>query len=124
MEILNLIFTYVIGPAVTLLFGGWIGKRMAKAEAAKKDAETAKELNESKALELENIQTGLKIYREMTEDLTNRLKEREGALMDLKHQLEEIASQNKELLTKMTHLERDYSKLQKNYNDLKNSINK
>lgn len=124
MEIVNLIFTWVIGPTVTLLIGGWVGSRMAKAEAAKKDAETAKELNESKALELENIQTGLKIYREMTEDLTNRLKEREGALMDLKLQLEEIASQNKELLTKMTHLERDYSKLQKNYNDLKNSINK
>lgn len=101
-------YLYVIAPVVAGLVGWFTGRR-------KQNAET-------KTDELANVTEAIKIWREMAEDFKTQLTEKDSALNDLKVQMQVITDQNKELLLKMTALEKDYSKLQKNYNDLKNNL--
>lgn len=115
MEILNLIFTWIIGPGVTLVLGGIIGKKMANAEAAKKTAEV-------KTNELDNVSAAIAIWRETAEILNTKLAGRDDAINELKLQLEKVIAQNKELLRDMTILKKDYKKLSDSYNALKKSI--
>ena len=79
---------------------------------------------EAKTSELTNVEHAIRIWRELSEELTKKLDDREKAIEGLKTQLQEISEQNKILLTKMTTMESDHKRLQKSYNELKNSISR
>ncbi len=102
------LFIYVIGPAVTILLTWLTAMRKYRAE--------------TKTDELANVTEAIKIWRELAESFESKLAEKESAFKELKSQLEFITKQNGEMIEKMTALEKDYNKLQKNYNDLKNSL--
>lgn len=116
---LDQIFTYVIAPIVTVictaLGTNWFNKRKSRAEAIAME-------DTNRATELQNTQEAIKIWRELAETFEKKLSEREDSISDLKTQLDIITAQNKELLTKINALEKDYDKLQRNYNELKNSL--
>ena len=113
------IFTYVIAPIVTVICTSlgttWFNKRKSRAEAIALE-------DTNRASELQNTQEAIKIWRELAETFQQKLSERESSMTDLKTQLDIITAQNKELLTKVDVLEKDYFKLLRNYNELKNSL--
>lgn len=79
---------------------------------------------EAKTSELTNVEHAIRIWRELSEELTKKLDDREKAIEGLKSQLQEISQQNKTLLIKMNSMESDHKRLQKSYNELKNSISR
>lgn len=109
-ELVITILTYLVAPIATVAITTFFNKRKYKAEA-----------NQS---ELGNVEQAVKIWRETAERLEEMLASRELSEKELKEELSFIKSQNAELLIKFTHLERDYSKLQRNYNDLKTRLSK
>lgn len=116
---LEQIFTYVIAPLVTVICTSlgttWFNKRKSRAEAIALE-------DQNRSSELQNTEAAIKIWRELAESFEQKFTERESAITDLKTQLDIITAQNKELLIKMNALEKDYDKLQRNYNELKNSL--
>ena len=108
MNIIEIIATYVVGPLVTALVAYLIGKRKVNAEASKN--------------ELDNVEQAIKIWREMAEDLTGKLGQRDATISEQNAKLDKLLNQNTHLLNKVNALERDYNKLQKNYEALKQEL--
>lgn len=108
MNSLEIIATYVVGPVLTALIAYLIGKRKTNAEAKKN--------------ELENVEGAIKIWREMAEAMTGKLDQRDATISEQNVKLDKLLTQNTHLLNKVNALERDYNKLQKNYEALKQEI--
>jgi len=84
METITTILTTTIPPAVTAWLGWYVGKRKQNAEAY--------------ASELDNVEKALAIYRNMVNDLSDKIK-------DFEEQLEHANQKVKELQTQLVKAE-------------------
>ena len=104
-EILIAIFG-VTGTIVTGLFTYKLGVRNSKITELKEKQDTQK-------TELANVDEGMRMWRELSERLEEKLKKSEAVnelYIDLKRQYSEILAQNKTLIEKVDHLERELIK--------------
>lgn len=119
MSTLELIMMYVIGPIITIgasVVTYSLGRRKASAEA--------------KSNELDNTEKAIAIWRNLAEDMTHKLQERESLILEMKEQMDRILlqnnelihqnaillKQNKQLILKVNALERDIIEFQKKVN--------
>jgi chromosome condensin MukBEF ATPase and DNA-binding subunit MukB len=107
-DVLVNILSYVVAPIVTIYVTNFFVRKKVQAEV--------------KTNELQNVEGAIKIWRELAESFEQKLNEKEEAFAELKKQLEFITSQNREMISKLTLLEKDYDKLKRNYITLKKSL--
>lgn len=117
MSTIEIIFTYGVGPIITII-GTWVAFKTKQ----KKDADKAELI--ARKSELENVEKAIKIWSDSAERLEKSVLSRDKEIEALKIQLNEISSQNKSLLQKLNQLEKDYSQLDKNYKELKKELSK
>lgn len=94
----------MIGTAIGGLFGFFASKRISAANA--------------KAKELQNKRTEIDIYQDTISNFDKLLNVRDEAITELKKQLEIVIGQNKELLEKVSKMEREQLSLQQSYKEL------
>jgi septal ring factor EnvC (AmiA/AmiB activator) len=110
MSVIEMVFYYGIAPTVTV-FTTWL-------------ATTLRNKKVKRQSDLENVERAIKIWTDLVEKLETKLGDRENEIHALKVQLNEISVQNNILLTKLDQIEKDYRKLERNYNELKKELSK